>query len=312
MRLRALVAALLALAALAGVSTGAAAATQAVNVQLDAFAPTQVDALPGETVQWTNVSPRVHTVTSDTGLFGSGELLPGALFAQRFDAPGAYAYHCTIHPEMTGEIDVRRVILGPLPTAAVPVGQQVELDGRTADPSQPVALQRSVGGGAFATVATVTPAADGSWRASVAAQTTADYRAAVGADTSQTRRLLVSVRRVTLRTTRGGVVVSVTPSAPYARVMLQADLHERFGWWPIARGRLDYLSQVRFRVHAPARLRALLVAKDGWTPLATSKVLTLGRAKPTHTGGGMHMHAARASVSAECSARCRFWRRSSF
>jgi plastocyanin len=286
---RALWLALLVLAVAPGV---AAAATQDVNVQLDAFAPSQVDALPGETVQWTNVSPRLHTVTSDTGAFGTDALPPGAVFAQRFDAAGAYAYHCTIHPEMTGEIDVRRVILGPLPTAVVAQGTNVEVTGRSADPSQPVQLQRSVGGGPFATVASAAPAADGSWQTAVVATASADYRAVLGADVSQTRRLLVSERRVLLRRTRRGVAVTVTPSVPYAKVMLQADLRERFGWWPIARARLDYLSQARFRVKRPARVRAVLVAKDGWTPLATSRVLVLGRAKPTRSGGGMHMHAA--------------------
>jgi len=292
MRWRALVLALLVLAA---APTGAAAATQDVSAQLDAFSPAQVDTLPGETVQWTNVSPRVHTVTSDTGLFGTDELLPGAVFAQRFDAAGSYAYHCTIHPEMTGEVDVRRVILGLLPTAVVAQGTRVEVDGRAADPSQAVELQRSVRGGAFTTVATAAPAPDGSWKTTIAATATADYRAAVGGDVSQTRRLLVSERRVLLRKTRRGVAMTVTPSLPYAQVMLQADLRERFGWWPIARARLDYLSQARFQVKRPARVRALLVAKDGWTPLATSRVLVLGRAKPTHMGGGeMHAHAAAA------------------
>lgn len=290
MRLRALWLAML--LALAAAPAAAHAATQDVSVQLAAFSPTQVDALPGETVQWTNVSPRAHTVTSDTGAFGTDELLPGAVFAQRFDLPGAYAYHCTIHPEMTGEIDVRRVILGLLPTAVVAQGTRVEVDGRTADSSRPVELQRSVGGGAFTTVASAAPAADGSWQTTIVASASADYRAVLGVDVSQTRRLLVSARRVLLRTTRRGVAVTVTPSVPYARIMLQADLHERFGWWPVARARLDYLSQASFRVKRPARVRALLVAKDGWTPLATSRVLVLGNAKPTHTGGGMHMHAA--------------------
>jgi plastocyanin len=294
MRRRALVLALAALA-LAAAPTGAAAATQDVSAQLDAFSPAQVDTLPGETVQWTNVSPRVHTVTSDTGLFGTDELLPGAAFAQRFDAPGSYAYHCTIHPQMIGEIDVRRVILGPLPTAVVAQGTRVEVDGRAADLSQTVELQRSVRGGAFTTVASATPAADGSWKTTIAATATADYRAAVGGDVSQTRRLLVSERRVLLRATKRGVAVTVTPSVPYGRVLLQADLREHFGWWPIARARLDYLSRASFRVKRPARVRALLVTQDGWTPLATSRVLVLGRAKPTHMGGGeMHMHAAAA------------------
>ena len=284
----ALVGALLALA-----PAGAVAATQPVNVQFDAFAPSQLDVLPGETVQWTNVSPRVHTVTSDTGLFDAGQLAPGGVFGQRFDAAGTFAYHCAIHPEMTGEVDVRRVILGSLPTAAVPVGERIEISGRAADTTRPVSVQRSVHGGAFATVASATPAPDGSWSTTVTAEASADYRAASGADVSQTRRLLVSSRRVRLRATRRGVLVSVTPSVPYARIMLQLDLHEHFGWWPVARGRLDYLSQARFRVRKPARVRALLVAKDGWTPLATSKVLVLGHAKPTHKGGAMHMHGVR-------------------
>lgn len=294
MRLRARLLAL-ALAALAAAPAAAPAATQDVSAQLDAFAPAQVDALPGETVQWTNVSPRVHTVTSDVGAFGVGELPPGAVFTQRFELPGAYAYHCTLHPQMTGEVDVRRVILGSLPTAVVAQGTRVEVAGRAADPSAPVAMQRSVNGGAFATVASAAPASDGTWRTTVVATETATYRAATGADVSQERRLLVSVRRVLLRRTRAGVVVTVAPSAPTAKVMLQADLRERFGWWPIARARLDYLSQARFRVKRPARVRAVLVAKDGWTPLATSRVLVLGRAKPTRTGGGeghMHVHAA--------------------
>jgi plastocyanin len=275
-------------AALLLVPAGAAAATQAVNAEFAEFSPSQLDALSGDTVQWTNGSPRVHTVTSDAGLFGTDDLEPGAVFAQRFDAPGSYAYHCTIHPQMTGVIDVRRVVLEPLSTVVVPSGERVEVSGRAADPTRQVNVQRSLGGGAFATVASARPGADGSWRTTVTAEASADYRAAVGGDVSQTRRLLVSVRRVLLHATRGGVAVTVKPSVPYARIMLQADLHERFGWWPIARTRLDYLSQASFAVQRPARVRALLVAKDGWTPLATSKVVVLGHAKPTHTGGG-HM-----------------------
>jgi plastocyanin len=269
------VAALLAALATIAAPAGAVAGTQSVSVEFAAFSPSQLDALPGETVEWTNVSPRVHTVTSDAALFGADVLLPGGVFAQRFDAIGTYAYHCAIHPGMTGEVDVRRVILGPLPTAAVAVGARVAVSGRTADPTRAVALQRSVDGGPFATVASAVPAADGSWSATVTAETTADYRAAVGGDASQARRLLVSARRVRRRATRRGVVVTVTPSAPYARVMLQLDLHERFGWWPVARARLNYLSQASFRVRRPARVRAVLVAKDGWTPLATSPPVAL-------------------------------------
>jgi plastocyanin len=270
-------------------SAHATAATQSVQAQFEAFAPSQLDVLPGESVEWSNVSPRTHTVTSDAGLFDSGELSVGATFTRRFDDVGTFAYHCTIHPQMTGEVDVRRVILAPLPTAAVPAGQRVEISGRTADPTKHVRIQRSLAGDAFTTVASATPAPDGSWSGSLTADTSADVRATDGTNVSQTRHLLVSSRRVRVRATRNGVLVAVTPSAPYARVVLQLDLPERFGWWPVARARLDYLSQARFRVKRPARVRAVLVAKDGWTPLAISPVLVLAHARPTHTGA-MHGH----------------------
>jgi len=70
--------------------------------------------LPGDTVQWSNPSVRTHTVTADDGSFDSGELPSGSGFAHAFDAPGIYTYHCTIHAGMFGEVDVRRVTLGPV------------------------------------------------------------------------------------------------------------------------------------------------------------------------------------------------------
>jgi plastocyanin len=272
-------------AALSAPPQPARADVQSVSVQFAAFGPSQLDVLPGETVEWANVSERRHTVTSDTGAFDSGDLPAGARFSVGFDAVGAYPYHCTVHAGMVAEVDVRRVILGPLPTAAIPAGTRVEVTGRSADPSQPVRVERTVDGTAFATVATATPTADGSWSATITADQTADYRATLGADASQTRRLIVTNRRVRVRATRSGVHASVTPSDPYARVVLQRDLRLRFGWWPVRRKRLDYVSQADFRVRGPARVRVVLVDRDGWTPLAISPVLVLrtrerGRARP--------------------------------
>jgi len=73
------------------------------------------------------------------------------------------------------------------------------------------------------------------------------------------------------------VAVSVRPALPYARVVLQQYLRERFGWWPQKRGRLDYVSTASFRVSRPARVRVALLGSDDWTPLVTSKVVTLKR-----------------------------------
>jgi plastocyanin len=259
----------------------AAADPASVSVRFEEFGPRQVDVLPGETVVWTNVSERRHTVNADDGSFASGDLFDGDTFTHGFDAVGAYPYHCTVHPGMTGEIDVRRVTLGPLPTAQVPLGSPVQFTGRTADAATPVRIERAAGEG-FETIATATPAPDGSWSTTVAANRTGDYRAAGGDGASDTRRLLVSSRKIRLRATRRGVVVTVTPALPYGRVVLQQDLRERFGWWPAQRGSLDYLSQASFRVARPAVVRAILVDVDGWSPVATSAVLRLGGARSRH------------------------------
>jgi plastocyanin len=246
-----------------------------VNIEFSDYRPSQLDVLPGETVVWTNVSQRTHTVTSDTGLFDSGNVPGGSTFSFRFNEVGTYSYHCTIHPSIVGEVDVRKVTLNLLPPAAVPVGASVAVDGRTADVTQPVLVQQRVDASTFKTLATATPAADGTWKATIKAAATGDIRAASGADASETRRLLVSQRRVQVRATRIGVRVTVTPSAPYAKFLVEVYLRERFGWWPVASGLTDYVSAADVRVRRPARVRIVLVDKDGWTPLATSPVVVL-------------------------------------
>ena len=265
-----------AVALLVFVPSGAGAAQTEVNIEFSDYRPSQLDVLPGETVTWTNVSQRTHTVTSDTGLFDSGEVVGGARFAHRFDAVATYRYHCTIHPSITGEIDVRRVTLDSLLPGAQPVGKPIEFSGRTADPGQAVGIQRLTGS-TWSTVASVTPFADGSWKTTLKAESTGDYRAISGADVSETRRLLVSIWKIAVRPSKAGVAVSVTPSAPYARFLVELHLRERFGWWPAASGTLDYVSRADVHVGRPARVRVVLVDKDGWTPLATSRVVRLLR-----------------------------------
>ena len=253
----------------------AAGPTTDINVEFSDYRPDLVDVLPGETVDWTNVSARTHTITSDTGVFDSGDLVGGKRFSVRFDRVGTYLYHCTIHPSITGEVDVRRVTLDSLPPGPIPVGTTVELDGRTASPTLPVVVQRRTNGAVFRKVMAVQPRRDGTWKAPVPAAATADYRAAAGVGVSETRRLLVETRRVAVRPTSAGIEVTVTPSAPYGAFLVEERLRERFGWWPVQRGRLDYVSTADVKVQRPARVRVVLVDEDGWTPLATSKVVDL-------------------------------------
>jgi len=59
----------------------------------------------GARVTWYNEDDKTHTVTGEG--WDSGQLVPGQAFSKIFDQPGDFKYHCSIHPEMTGEIIVQ-------------------------------------------------------------------------------------------------------------------------------------------------------------------------------------------------------------
>jgi plastocyanin len=248
-----------------------------VSVQFSAYGPSQLDVLPGTSVLWSNVSQRTHTVTADDETFDSGHLDPGAQFRLTFARPGTYRYHCTIHSSIRGEIDVRRVILDTLPTAAVPLGDRVDFSGVTSNAGKPIRIERRVSGSKFTLVAQTTARRNGAWHLRVPASVTGDYRAVSGADASEVRRLLVGVRKVHVHVTRTGLSVDVAPSAPYAPILVEVYRRERFGWWPVQQRRLDYVSEADVRVPRGVRVRVVLVDRDGWTPIATSRAVTLRR-----------------------------------
>ena len=70
------------------------------------FAPANRTVNVGDTVSWANTGDAPHTVTANDGSFDSGFMLSGDPFSRRFDDPGAFAYFCSIHPEMVGTITV--------------------------------------------------------------------------------------------------------------------------------------------------------------------------------------------------------------
>jgi plastocyanin len=78
-----------------------------VQIQDFAFSPDRLEVTVGTTVTWTNTGQAPHTVTSDDGLFDSGELANGNTFNFTFDKAGEFAYHCNIHPKMTATIVVK-------------------------------------------------------------------------------------------------------------------------------------------------------------------------------------------------------------
>jgi len=71
-----------------------------------AFEPEALEVEAGDTVTWTwNDGTVSHDVKGDD--FQS-EVISEGTFQQRFDEPGTYDYVCTLHPNMTGTIEVTR------------------------------------------------------------------------------------------------------------------------------------------------------------------------------------------------------------
>ena len=84
------------------------ASAEDVQVVIESFAfqPDSVTVSPGTTVTWVNLDPWIHTVTSDTGAFDSGDLDPNESYSHTFDSIGHYWYHCSRHTSMHGVVIV--------------------------------------------------------------------------------------------------------------------------------------------------------------------------------------------------------------
>lgn len=89
-----------------GAPAGADSAAARVEIRQVAFTPREVRVHAGQTVEWVNHDPTVHTVTADDGSWSSQLLAEGKTFSHRFDRPGRYAYHCLPHPMMTAVVVV--------------------------------------------------------------------------------------------------------------------------------------------------------------------------------------------------------------
>ena len=94
------------------VPLSAAAATSSARIvncppAIACFSPNPIRVTVGDRVTWTNNSSLTHTATSNTGAWDTGTITPGATSgAVAFNTVGTFAYHCAIHPSMTGSVIV--------------------------------------------------------------------------------------------------------------------------------------------------------------------------------------------------------------
>lgn len=109
----------------------AAISTSAVNIgETDEryhFSPTTTYVNVGGSVTWSNGTDAPHNVTSDSGSeLASSTIGAGTSYKHAFAATGTFAYHCTIHTYMIGQVVVLAAgVTAPptdtgLPAAPVP------------------------------------------------------------------------------------------------------------------------------------------------------------------------------------------------
>lgn len=71
-----------------------------------AFGPRSLKVAAGTTVTWINRDDEPHTIVSAEAKFRSDALDTGDKFSFTFTSPGIYNYFCTLHPHMTGTVEV--------------------------------------------------------------------------------------------------------------------------------------------------------------------------------------------------------------
>ena len=95
------------------------AATASVLIQSFQFQPPTITVRAGDTVQWTNRDATLHTSTSDTGVWNTGNIAQNASGSFTFTIPGTFTYHCANHSAMQGTVIVLAAAT-PAPTTPPP------------------------------------------------------------------------------------------------------------------------------------------------------------------------------------------------
>ena len=83
---------------------GGAAEPGVVLVEDNKFSPKTIKVGVGDTVTWKFVGNSAHNVTFDEG--ESSDLMKDGEFERTFEEAGTFDYTCTVHPGMTGKVDV--------------------------------------------------------------------------------------------------------------------------------------------------------------------------------------------------------------
>jgi plastocyanin len=86
--------------------SGEAVRSQKVEIVNFSYDPDPVTIQEGGKVIWLNQDSAPHTATADDGSFDTGVLQEGKLKSETFKEAGTFTYHCELHPNMHGTIEV--------------------------------------------------------------------------------------------------------------------------------------------------------------------------------------------------------------
>jgi plastocyanin len=91
------------------------AKTHRVVIEGTAFQPAKLTVAVGDSVVWINKDPFPHTATATSGAFDSKNIGPEKSWTFKAVKKGEFAYICSLHPTMKGELIVSPPTAGPAP-----------------------------------------------------------------------------------------------------------------------------------------------------------------------------------------------------
>ena len=320
-RLRRAVLAVVAIVAL-GATGFALGSSLTINLTTAGPQPATASAALGDTVTFVNQDSAPHAIVASAVELTTPTLTTGQSFPYVLTKSGKLNYRQTGEKNFQGEIDVQRsgeVTLDPaVKQVSIPFGESATLVGRTSLPAFPVIIQSKLSGDtAWAALATVTPATDGSFSTTVQPPKSGQYRANVLQGELLSKPVSLPVRPVvTLEASKSSaqvgkpivLAVRAVPPTAMTSVALQRYSPRRARWQkltarPTSNGRATFVWRVE---PGRSRLRASLDRRDlqtGFAPSISRQVLVTGSNVETRVTLQASESTAPAGTSAVLTAR---------
>jgi plastocyanin len=214
----------------------ALAATTAIKINPNAFAPQTATINDGDTVKWTNADTVNRQLVADSGAFASPILKPGASYSFTFKTPGTFNYHDALKPSVKGTITVK----GPPPSVTLGVGSPILVYGQettitgtvsNGQANEPVLITaQPYGALTVQQVATVLTGTGGGFSYTVKPTILTSYTATW--KTASSQAVSVQVRpKLSLLPYAARFRASVTAPMSYAGHTIQLQRRSPFGQW---------------------------------------------------------------------------------